>query len=122
VPITIQRSGDLFEITFTGKITSTDLFRGARELAELEANEAVTPARLIDLSGVTELDLDFGSMQQFADARKQSQLKNPTRSGVFAPQPLQFGFARMYQSIQENPQLDVQVFHTRTEALAWLGE
>jgi hypothetical protein len=120
MPITIPRNGDLLEITFSGKIATADLLTGAREVAEIEASEAVTPARLIDLSGVTHIDVNFASMQQFADLREKSQLKNPTRSAIVAPSALQFGFARMYQTIQANPQLAVEIFRTRADALAWL--
>jgi hypothetical protein len=120
VPIVIRRNGSLLEVIFSGKITTTDLLQGAREMAEIEAREPVTPARLNDLSEVTEFEVNFASVQQFADAREKSPLKNATRSAIIAPGTLQFGFARMYQTIQANPQLDVQVFRSRGDALAWL--
>jgi hypothetical protein len=120
MPIVIRRNGGLLEVTFSGKIATTDLLNGAQEMAEIEAQEPVTPPRLNDLSDVTALEVDFWSIQQFAAMRKDSQLKNPTRSAIVAPNVLQFGFARMYQTVQANPQLEVQVFRSRADAIAWL--
>ena len=122
MPIVIRRNGDLLEVTFSGKVATADLLKGAREMAEVEAREPVTPARLNDLSGITEIDVNFASMQQFADLREKSRLKNPTRSAIVAPSTLQFGFARMYQTIQANPHLAVEIFRTRADALAWLQQ
>jgi hypothetical protein len=122
MPIAIRLNGALLEVTFSGKIAMIDLMHGAREMAEIEAREPVTPPRLTDLSKVTEFNIDFGSVQKFADLREKAPVKNLTRSAIVAPTELQFGFARMYQTILAHPQIEVQVFRAKADALAWLGD
>ena len=122
MPVSIQKNHGWLEVVFSGTITADELFKGARAMAEIERQEPVTPLRLHDLSEVGAFDLDFRSMQQFVDLRKKSRLKNFTRSAIVAPLDLQYGFARMYQTTQENPDIEVKVFRDKAEAVVWLAE
>lgn len=120
MPITIRNRGDLLVVAFSGVITKSELLKGAQEMAELEAREPVTPSRLNDLTAVTDLEIEFETMHQFSLLRKESPLKNATRSAIVVSNDLQFGFARMYQTMNGNPQLEIRVFRDQAEALAWL--
>ncbi|MBV9128727.1 MAG: hypothetical protein JO117_11655 [Verrucomicrobia bacterium] len=112
--------GEFLECIFTGKIGASELLQGAKEIWEIEKREARTPSRFIDLSGVEAFDLSFASISDFANVRRQSDFKNPIRSAIYASRGIAFGFARMYQSLNENPKLTIRVFREREAALRWM--
>lgn len=105
---------------FHGAMSAADLLAGAAAVKALEETQAVTPPRIVDLSQVTEILVDFLTVDQFAEARAASKFKNPTRSAIVAPTDLQFGFARMYQLVSRNSDLAVEVFRDRKSAEDWL--
>jgi len=38
-----------------------------------------------------------------------------------ASKPAQFGYARMYQTLNENPNIELELFINREKAMAWLA-
>lgn len=121
MPYHVQSDGPLLRIRFSGAITSAELFQHAREMARMESNLPTTPDRLTDLSETTEIHIDFDGMERFRQMRHQSGLKNPIRSAVVAPRDMQFGLARMFQTLSSNPLIEVQVFRDHVSAEAWLS-
>lgn len=114
------RAGVL-EIVFSGLASNEDLRRLAEYTLELEAREPVSPDRLVDLSAVNELALDFPAVEQLAQQRIAQPPRNPIRSAVVAPRPVQYGVARMYQSLNTAPTIELRIFRDRAAAEAWLG-
>ena len=106
--------------TFHGEVGIGDLleFSEAARQIETESGEALN--YLTDLSAVKSTDLDFGAIQEFAAIRMTLRLKNRVKSAVVAPRPLQLGFARMYQTLSNHPQINLQIFKDRETAWAWL--
>src|SRR5262245_61923835 len=102
MPITLETVGEILVARFHGRITSEDMLTGGRDVLAIEQAKETTPSRLIDLSEVTTIDLDFGSMLEFANLRATTVFKNPARSAIVAPGPVHFGFARMYQTLNRN--------------------
>lgn len=93
---------------------------GAREMGEIEARQSTSLPRLYDLSEVVALHIDFATMHQFALLRNAAKIKEQTRAAIFAPSPLQYGFARMYQTLSGNPKLVIKVFREKEAAMKWL--
>lgn len=108
-------------IEFSGLASTEDLRRLVEYTIELEAREPVSPDRLVDLSGVTELAFDFPSVEQLAQQRIARPPRNPIRSAVVAPRPVQYGVARMYQTLNTVPTVELRIFRERAAAEAWLG-
>ncbi|MEO7413145.1 MAG: STAS/SEC14 domain-containing protein [Opitutaceae bacterium] len=120
MPISITREGELLVAKFQGCITTVEFLQSGREMNEIEQREPATPDRIIDLSETNGINLNFKTIDDFAQTRELSQLKNPAKSAIVAPGDLQFGLARMYQTMNRNPRLEVQVFRDQAAALAWL--
>ncbi|HEX2854014.1 MAG TPA: hypothetical protein VHO24_12310 [Opitutaceae bacterium] len=80
----------------------------------------VSPDRITDMSRVSGITLDFTAMEAFAAKRRNAPLKNRVKSAIVAPQPLQFGFARMYQTLNENRDIVIELFRDEASALQWL--
>jgi hypothetical protein len=74
----------------------------------------------MDLTLLTGLELNFAVMEEFSRIRANSRLPNRVLSVVVAPQLVQYGFGRMYQALNTNPNLRIAVVRSMDEALAWL--
>lgn len=122
MPIEIQREGSLLVAHFRGAVTVSEFLVAAEETSRIELAEPVTPDRIVDLSEVEQLLVDYTAMFEFAQIRSAAPLKNAVMSAVIAPSELHFGFARMYQNLLRHPQIELKVFRDRETAEAWLKE
>jgi hypothetical protein len=55
-------------------------------------------------------------MRTFAEHRKAQTLANPVKSAAVAPQPVHVGFARMFQTLNEHPQITIEIFSSLRDA------
>lgn len=110
----------VFRVTFQGNVGISDLQNLAEASKKVEAEGGVSPNFLTDLSAVENAELDFGVIQEFAAMRMTMTLKNRIKSAIVATQPLQLGFARMYQTLTNHPQINMRIFKDRDSAWKWL--
>ena len=47
-------------------------------------------------------------------------INEPIRSALVASKPVQFGFARMFQMLNDNPRVQIRIFGSLEEAHQWL--
>jgi hypothetical protein len=120
--IKLEYNGEFIIARMTGSLTLADLLAHGRELEALETSLPVAPHRLADLSPALVVDLDFVEMNTFAAKRRAAKLKNPVKSAIVAADAVQFGFARMFQTLNSNPDIRVEIFQNEETALAWLRE
>jgi hypothetical protein len=121
VPFQLTAETALFRLVFIDDITSRDLTSLAGAIAALERTRSVAPNRLTDLSQVVEPHLTYAAMLDFVACRKAQQLPNRVKSAIVAPQPVQYGFARMFQILNDHPLITIQIFPTLAEAEAWVA-
>jgi len=121
MPFRVAQIEPYIRAEFTGTVDTVDLLRAATAADEIEAERSHARHRLIDLSGATELAVNFDDVDRLAKSRAKSVLPAPVRTAILAPSPVQFGVGRMYQSLMANPSIEVCVFRTELEALAWIG-
>jgi len=122
MPFEIITADEVLCITFQGLFDTDCLHEAVTQVERIEAEAAVSPDRLIDLTAVESMELTFADMKRFADIRRVAPLKNKVKSAIVAPQPVHRGFARMFQTILENPKITVNIFPDRNSACAWLKE
>jgi hypothetical protein len=117
-----------FEIRDEGKYFSARLF-GVLDRAELDAimNEVerledtgVLIDRLTDLTALDRIDVGFEEVFAWAARRAERKVTQPIKSALVANRPLQFGFARMFQMLNDNPRIQIRVFGNLEEAQQWL--
>lgn len=120
MPYTIQVEERLVRIQMAGRLTLPELTRLAQYFGELESRSAVSPHRLLDLSKVDGVDMNFADMEDLAAQRRAAPLKNLVKSAILAPKPVLFGFARMFQTLNSHPQIQVEIFTELNSALQWL--
>lgn len=110
----------LLVIRGAGTVTATDLREMPALTAAFDASRAVTPHRLIDLTGVEEFEVGFSEMLAAVRERRDARLSGPTRTAFVTANAVQYGMARMFESLNDNAQITVGIFDDRAEALAWL--
>jgi hypothetical protein len=119
--LSFQIREGLIEITFRGDIMAKDIVQAAVLVREAEAELAVAPDRISDLSDTNLSRLEAEDVREFAHQRNSVSMKNKVKSAIIAPKPEQFGLARLFQAHSENPMMEVQVFRDAASAYAWLG-
>ena len=118
----LRHEGGVLRLTITGEVTRAELGHVLTEVAAIEATLPRQPHRLTDVSGVTRRDTDYQFMRGIAAERAARQYPNAYKHAYVAPASTSFGFARMFQTLNANPQIEVRIFETAAEAEAWLAE
>jgi hypothetical protein len=120
MPFSFTQEADHAKLTFFGQVTVEDLKASSAELFKVDEGMEVSPNRLSELSGITGISLDFQAMHTFATVRMSAKPRNSVRSALVAPSELQYNFARLFQSLNMHPQIEVRVFRDPASALAWI--
>ncbi|HMN46556.1 MAG TPA: STAS/SEC14 domain-containing protein [Povalibacter sp.] len=121
MPFEISQQPDHIRIRLTGRVSAIDLDDLAREVHRLE-DERGPVHKLTDLTGMDAVDVAYPEVSDFADRRRTRPMKAPVRSAIVASRPLQIGYARMFQTLNDNAFVDIRLFTKVDEALQWLAE
>ena len=118
MPFEISNEKDYLLIQLFGTLSGAELLEVGRQVQKLEETNPSIP-RLTDLTGIDALNLGFPEIEALADARRVLVFSTPVRSAIVANRPLHIGYARMFQTLNSNPSIDVRIVSSREEALAW---
>jgi hypothetical protein len=116
----LREEDGILRIRLSGTLTNVDLSRCGEQLAALEDARAVVPHRLSDLRPVDRLEIDLTGILGLAEARRRRTYANPFKSAIIAPDIVHFGCARMFQTLNDHPQIAIAIFEGIEPALAWL--
>jgi hypothetical protein len=122
MPYTIKTGEPILHITLLGTLTNEDLAALAREAMDLERSLAVVPHRLTDTRPATRLEITFDGILDFANKRMQLKFPNSFKSAIVASDVVRFGFARMFQTLNDHPQISIAIFPDTPTALHWLEQ
>jgi hypothetical protein len=112
----------VLRIVLSGTLTPDDLGRVADAIGEVEDAADVCPCRVTDMTALTRFEVGFDEMFQLARRRRERSPANPIRSAIVASTPVQLGFARMFQTLNDHPRITLRIFPDMDAALAWLAE
>jgi len=121
MPFELAHSGSWLRLTLSGHVSVEDLLAAAAAVDALEARTAPAPHRITDLSQVTDFGLTTSEMRTIVSRRLLKTFANGFKSAIVAPEVLHVGYARMFQILNDHPQITIEVFRTRDEAERWLG-
>jgi len=111
---------EFLRVIITGRLTREEVIAVGLAVQEIEAASERVPDRLTDVSGVEMNELTGDDIQNFARRRREARYPNRFRNAILAPQPVQFGYARMFQTFVDHPDIDTQVFSDEPAAITWL--
>jgi hypothetical protein len=121
MPYELLEESTFARLSFHGKIASQDLFSALRALEAIEARVPRVPDRLIDLTGITDIEFVAEDVFAVAERRRARRFPNRFKSALVAAQPVQVGYARMFQMLNEHPDIILEVFSRVGLAIHWLG-
>lgn len=122
MPFTIDSSQPIVRITLSGTLTNQDLREAGKEAERIEASFAVVPPRLTDCRPITRLEINFQGVLALATERLKLKFSNMFKSAIIATDVVHYGFARMFETLNDHPQIVIAIFSDEAEALRWLSE
>jgi hypothetical protein len=122
MPYSYEEVRGVLRVTLKGALTSEELHNFITEMEELLKKRKKWPDNLLDLRTVELSKLGFTDMMSFAKRRDSVIPPHAIRTALVAESPVITGFARMFQSMNNNPKITVEVFPTLAAADAWLAK
>lgn len=119
---TLRVDGAILRLELRDSISRAELAEALAAVDDLEQTFARVPDRIIDLTHVTDGDGDYQSVAALSTRRNERQYANRFRSAIIAPSDMAFGVARMFQTLISNPSIDLEIFRTERDAIAWLAK
>lgn len=111
---------DILRVTLFEALTPGDLAEIMREADEIERNLDPVPHRITIQNGVTDIQIGYKEIKAFAWHRREIRFPNVFRSAIVVSSPVQRGLARMFQTLNNNPQIVIEIFDDEGAALEWL--
>jgi hypothetical protein len=111
---------DILQVTLYDALTPRDLTEIMHEADEIEKDLDPVPHRITVTSAVTDVQVCYAEVKVFAWHRRVIQFPNTFRSAIVVSSPVQRGIARMFQTLNDNPQILIEIFDDEPTALAWL--
>jgi hypothetical protein len=121
MPFNVKVEAPILRNTFSGTVTKAEFVEFAKELKRMERSFERIPDRLTDLTAVTEWESGFIATLNVTHDRQMEVFPNKFKSAIVAPTAQTFGIARMFQSLNDNPQIKIQIFKNCAEAEDWLA-
>lgn len=119
MPFEIRDEGGFYSARLFGVLDRTDLDAVSLAVDQME-DAGLMKDRLTDLTGLDRIDVGFEEVFALAHRRALRPIPVPVRSALVASKPVQVGFARMFQMLNDNPRIQIRVFGNLTEAEQWL--
>jgi hypothetical protein len=108
-------------LTFRGYVTAEDIRDMVDLLTKIETEAKVSPDRIADLSAIEGISLSFTAITDYSANRRKAPLRNKVKAAIVAPHPLQYEFARMFQTLNDNPDINMEIFTDKDSGLAWIS-
>lgn len=121
MPITFNHDGDLLRVRARGAITVDELRTIVTEMEQRFLSAKKWPNNLLDLTGIDLSGIGFIDMMSLAKGRQSVKPPHPIRTAIVSDSRTVTGFARMFQSMNSNPDITVQIFESVADAEAWLA-
>jgi hypothetical protein len=119
MPFEISDEGNFHSARLFGVLDRADLNALIEEVERLE-DQGLLADRLTDLTALDRIDVGFEEVFALAMKRGERKVLTPIRSALVANRPVQFGFARMFQMLNDNPRIQIRIFGNLEEAQRWL--
>jgi len=119
MPYEFRDEGKYYYARLSGSLDRAELNAMTREVERLE-DSGVMLDRITDFTSVDRIDVGFEEVFAVAQRRAERRVVTPIKSALVANRPVQFGFARMFQMLNDNPRIQIRIFGSLEEAQQWL--
>ena len=121
MPYELTTPGDILFVRVFGVFTAPELDRLALEAEAAEASHPVSLDRITDLTAVERFEVGFREIYNFAIRRSAQRFSRVVKSAIIVQEPVQLGIARIYDALNENPQIQIRILRSVTEAKEWFA-
>jgi hypothetical protein len=122
MPFELTTPGAILFARVFGVFTAPELNHLADEAEIVEASQPIALDRITDLTAVERFEVGFQEIFYFAIRRSAQQFSRVVKSAIIVQDPVQFGFARMYEILNKNPQIRIRILRSVTEANGWFAD
>ena len=119
MPFEFRDEGNYYYARLSGSLDRAELNALTQEVERLE-DAGVMLDRITDLTSLERIDVGFEEVFAVAQRRADRKVTVPIKSALVANRPVQFGFARMFQMLNDNPRIQIRIFGSLEEAQQWL--
>ena len=120
MPYEFRDEGTYYYARLSGSLDRAELNAMTQEVERLE-DAGVMLDRITDFTSVERIDVGFEEVFAVAQRRAERRVATPIRSALVANRPVQFGFARMFQMLNDNPRIQIRIFGSLEEAQQWMN-
>jgi hypothetical protein len=120
MPYRLIAGPDFLRMELTGTLTRADLIALMVEVEAIELASERIPDRLVHDMGLVAREIDANDFLELAARRKTRNFTNAFRTALVASTPAGLGMSRMFQILNDHPQIQVEIFETEREATLWL--
>ena len=117
---TYEYKNDIIFLTFPETLSDNDFLLINKEIEIIEQKYSALPHFIVNLKNVNTFNGDYQSIQELATSRKAKKFPNHILEAIVVSNNFQMGFARMYQTCNDNPQLTIKIFQEETKAVEWI--
>ena len=122
MPFELTTPGAVLFARVFGVFTAPELNHLAAEAEIAEASHPVSLDRITDLTGVERFEVGFREIYFFAIRRGAQQFSRVVKSAIVVQEPVQLDIARVYEALNENPQIQIRILRSVTEAIEWFAD
>jgi hypothetical protein len=122
MPFELTTPGDVLFARVFGAFTAPELNHLATEAEIAEASHPVSLDRITDLTAVERFEVGFQEIYSFALRRSAQRFSRVVKSAIVVREPVQFGIARVYETLNANPQIQLRILRSVTEATEWFAD
>lgn len=105
-----------------GVVSAADLLRFGQEIERIEDATPDDFDRIVDFTGVDDFAVGFLEVNGLAQRRRERRFRNPVKVALVAIRPNEFGYARMYQTLNDHPMVAIRIVSSLEAAVTWLSE
>jgi hypothetical protein len=122
MPFELTTPGTILFARVFGVFDARDLNRLATEAEIAEATHPVSLDRITDLTAVAQFEVGFQEIYDFAVRRRVQRFSRVVRSAIIVQKSVQYGIARVYEALNENPEIQIRILQGVAEAKEWFAD
>jgi hypothetical protein len=122
MPFELTTPGAVLFARVFGVFTAPELNDLATEAEIAEASHPVSLDRITDLTAVERFEVGFREVYDFAIRRSAQRFSRVVKSAIVVQEPVQLGIASVYEALNENPQIQIRILRSVTEAKEWFAD
>jgi hypothetical protein len=118
----IDKSDKFIRVIYSGTLKNQDIQGVLRDSLIMNGGELKLTNRIEDMSRLKGIRIGFDELMALTEKLRTIQLSRVVKTAVLTSNSLQYGTARIFQTILEHPQMNVEIFSNEEEAYKWLSE